>query len=67
MNDDAIPKMERMSQNIERVRYTLSHSAVRRAFEEYMDNKHDVVLPAKWDVETLGDGSITIVADYIVE
>lgn len=65
--DDAVPKMTRVSQSIERVRYTLSHSAVRRSFEDYMNDKHDIVLPKDWDVETLGDGSITIIADYITE
>lgn len=59
--------MTRVSQSIERVRYTLSHSAVRRAFEDYMDDKHNIILPTGWDVETLGDGSITIIADYITE
>lgn len=67
MTDAAIPKMTRLSQSIERVRYNLSHSAVRRAFENYMDSKHNIVLPLAWTVETLGDGSITIVADYITE
>lgn len=67
MTDEAIPKMTRLSQSIERVRYNLSHSAVRRAMEDYMDSKHGIILPDNWTTEDQGDGGTFIVADYITE
>lgn len=61
------PKLERLSQTIERVRYRMTREAVRRAMEDYMDSKHGIILPANWTTEDQGDGGTFIVADYITE
>ena len=61
------PKLERLSQTIERVRYRMTREAVRRAMEDYMDSKHGIILPDNWTTEDQGDGGIFIVADYITE
>lgn len=61
------PKLERLSQTIERVRYRMTREAVRRAMEDYMDSKHGIILPDNWTTEDQGDGGTFIVADYITE
>jgi len=61
------PKLERLSQSIERVRYRMTREAVRRAMEDYMDSKHGIILPDNWTTEDQGDGGTFIVADYITE
>jgi len=61
------PKLERLSQTIERVRYRMTREAVRRAMENYMDSKHGIILPDNWTTEDQGDGGTFIVADYITE
>ena len=61
------PKLERISQTIERVRYRMTREAVRRAMEDYMDSKHGIILPDNWTTEDQGDGGTFIVADYITE
>lgn len=61
------PKLERLNQTIERVRYRMTREAVRRAIEDYMDSKHNIILPNNWTTEDQGDGGTFIVADYITE
>ena len=61
------PKLERISQTIERVRYRMTREAMRRAIEDYMDSKHGIILPDNWTTEDQGDGGTFIVADYITE
>lgn len=58
----------RTSQTIERVYYKLSREALRRAIEDYMDSKHNVILPAGWITQPLSEGgdadAFVIVAEY---
>ena len=59
--------MKRLSQNVERVFYTLSAEEVRSALAGHMDDAENIVLPARWEAKFHDDGAVTITADYIVE
>lgn len=59
--------VSRTSQTIERVFYKLSREALRRAIEDYMDGKHNVILPLGWTTQQAPESgdAFVIVAEYV--